>query len=101
MPELEVITAPPPPGDEPAGRPVPEHPDAALFPAEVAFLTGKSIRTLEAERLRGGGIAFLKAGRAVRYRRRDVDAWIAANLRSSTSDPGSGERRSPPIGSKA
>ena len=78
----------PAPTDQPAGRPIPEHPDAALYPAEVAFLTGKSLRTLEAERLRGGGIAFLKCGRAVRYRRRDVTAWIAARLRRSTSDPG-------------
>lgn len=74
--------------DEPAGRPVPEHPDAALFPAEVAFLTGKSLRTLEADRLRGGGIRYFKIGRAVRYRRRDVTAWIEARLRHSTSDPG-------------
>jgi hypothetical protein len=88
MPRFDDVSVPAAPADEPAGRPIPEHPDAALYPAEVAFLTGKSLRTLEAERLRGGGILFLKCGRAVRYRRRDVTAWIAARLRRSTSDPG-------------
>ena len=43
----------PAPTDQPAGRPIPEHPDAALYPAEVAFLTGKSLRTLVQENASG------------------------------------------------
>ena len=74
---------------EPAGRPVPQDPAAALFPAEVAYLSGLSIRTLEALRLKGGGPVYLALGRrAVRYLRRDVLEWIEARRRQSTSDPG-------------
>ncbi len=96
MPSVQLHTSPAPPADQPAGRPIPEHPMAALYPAEASFLTGKSLRTLEAERLKGGGIPFLKVGRAVRYLRGDVDRWVTASRRTSTTDPGSPscERRS-------
>lgn len=82
------------PTDNPAGRPIPKDPEAALYPIEVSYLTGKSIRTLDAERLRGTGIPFLKAGSAIRYRRGDVDAYIASNMRRSTVDAANCERRS-------
>lgn len=73
--------------DEPAGRPVPSDPDALLHQAEAAYLTGLSGRTLETFRLRGGGPLFVVlAKRAVRYRRRDVLAWIDSRVRRSTSD---------------
>jgi hypothetical protein len=79
----EVVSA------EPAGRLIPLDPAAALFPVEVAFLTGLSIRTLEALRLKGGGPVYLSLGRrAVRYVRADVLAWMEARRRQSTSDPG-------------
>ncbi len=76
--------------EEPAGRPIPKDPEAALFEAEVAFLTGLSVRSIQALRLRGGGPVFFYAGsrRAVRYRRRDVLWWIEHRIRRSTSDPG-------------
>ena len=75
------------PSDEPAGRPIPEHRDALLYPAEVAFLLGLSVRTLEAARLRGGGVPYIRLGRrAIRYRRCDVLDWIEARCRRSTSD---------------
>jgi predicted DNA-binding transcriptional regulator AlpA len=75
--------------EEPAGRPIPAHPDALLFPAEAAFLLGLSIRTLEAARLNGGGPSYIALGRrAVRYRRRDLEEWIERHRRKSTSDPG-------------
>jgi excisionase family DNA binding protein len=41
--------------------------------------------TLEIWRLRGGGPAFVKFGRAVRYRKQDLDAYVERNLVSSTS----------------
>lgn len=47
-----------------------------------------SHRTLEAWRLRGGGPIYIKVGRAVRYRRSDLEAWLDARRRNSTSDPG-------------
>ncbi|MFO7877084.1 MAG: helix-turn-helix domain-containing protein [Desulfovermiculus sp.] len=41
--------------------------------------------TLEIWRLRGGGPDFVKFGRAVRYRKQDLDAYVERNLVSSTS----------------
>ena len=41
--------------------------------------------TLERFRLTGDGPAFAKLGGAVRYRRGDLDRWIASRLVSSTS----------------
>jgi hypothetical protein len=43
-------------------------------------------RTLQRQRLEGRGPAFVKIGAAVRYRRSDLDAYIASNRRTSTSD---------------
>ena len=75
--------------DEPAGRPIPEHPEALLHTSEAAHIRGQSERTLEAERLKGGGCPYIRLGRrAVRYRRRDLMAYIAMRERKSTSDPG-------------
>ena len=47
-----------------------------------------SRRTLERWRVEGGGPPFLKVGRGVRYDDNDLAAWIAAQRRLSTSDPG-------------
>ncbi len=78
--------------DEPAGRPIPDHPDSLLLPAEVALMLGVSVRTLEGWRLRGGGPAFVQiSARACRYRRSILAAWITARVRKSTSDPGPDE----------
>ena len=41
--------------------------------------------TLEAWRCRGGGPVFLKLGKAVRYRKKDLDSFINARTRTSTS----------------
>ena len=56
-------------------------PDAALY-------LGLSPATLETMRSRGGGPQFVKLGRRVVYRREDLDVWLAARVRKSTSDPG-------------
>ncbi len=78
--------------DQPAGRPIPVNPDALLFTSEAAFLVALSPRTLEALRLSGAGPRFVALGRrAIRYRRRDLENWIAAHERRSTSDPGAGD----------
>ncbi len=87
MTDLQASTAV---ADQPAGRAIPRDDDAALYEAEVGHLTGLSVRTIQALRLKGGGPRFFLAGnrRAVRYRRRDVMAWVEARMRRSTSDPG-------------
>lgn len=54
---------------------------------EVARITGRSVRTLQADRVHGDGIPFCKLGRLVRYRRQDVEAYIAARIVTSTSAP--------------
>lgn len=47
--------------------------------------TGLSRSTLEKLRVFGGGPTYLKLGRAVRYRRVDLDAWLSMRLVQSTS----------------
>lgn len=53
---------------------------------EVARLTGRARSTLQKDRVRGGGVPFVRLGRLVRYRRADVATWLAAlPTRTSTS----------------
>jgi hypothetical protein len=58
-----------------------------LTDRDVERITRRARKTLQKDRLRGGGIPFIRLGRLVRYRQTDVAAWIAArpSLRS-TSD---------------
>lgn len=52
-------------------------PPDALFPQEpIAAVLDCSPAKLERERWEGGGIPFLKIGRNVRYRKRDVLDWL-------------------------
>ncbi len=60
-------------------------PDALLCESETAQMLSVSPRTLQAWRLKGGGPMFVRCGRAVRYRRRDLISWMDANAVSSTS----------------
>jgi Helix-turn-helix domain len=53
--------------------------DALLTEAEAADFLRLSVRTLQAWRIRIAGPSFVHVGRAVRYRRRDLIAWIDAN----------------------
>jgi excisionase family DNA binding protein len=46
---------------------------------ELASELGVGTQTLAQWRWQGVGPAFVKVGRLVRYRRSDVDAWLAAN----------------------
>jgi len=59
-----------------------------LDQGEAAKRLRLSERTLERLRLSGGGPCFVKAGRSVRYRETDLEAWIAARIVGSTSDGG-------------
>lgn len=69
--------------------------EVLLKPEEAAAL-GLAQQTLARWRCEGAGPPFVLAGRAVRYRRADLSAWIESRTRRSTSDPGApanGEER--------
>lgn len=53
---------------------------------EAAAYCSLSKSYLNTLRVTGSGPAFLKLGRAVRYRRSDLDSWIESCLTRSTSD---------------
>ncbi len=55
---------------------------------EAAEYCGSSASTFEKLRLFGGGPRYVKLGRRVVYDPADLDAWLAANRRASTSDTG-------------
>ncbi len=55
---------------------------------EAAAYVGLAAKTLEKLRWSGGGPAYFKLGKTVIYERSDLDAWLEANRRTSTSDPG-------------
>jgi hypothetical protein len=56
--------------------------EALLTEVQAADLLRLSVRTLQAWRTRAFGPAFVRAGRAVRYRRRDLIAWVEVNTNS-------------------
>jgi predicted DNA-binding transcriptional regulator AlpA len=61
---------------------------------QAAQYVGLSASTLEKLRLTGGGPAYQKAGpKIVVYRPEDLDAWLAAHPRTSTSDKGATRAR--------
>lgn len=62
--------------------------DPVLTEKGAADYTGWSVSSLAKSRLTGDGPTFLKFGRAVRYRRSDLEAWLASKRRRSTSDAG-------------
>jgi predicted DNA-binding transcriptional regulator AlpA len=51
---------------------------------DLARLTGMSRSGLAKWRASGSGPAFIKIGRAVRYCRSDVEAWLASRRRAAT-----------------
>jgi excisionase family DNA binding protein len=59
---------------------------AYLTPREAAEYLSSSTSTLAKRRLNGGGPQFSRIGRAIRYRKVDLDAFMAANAASSTSE---------------
>lgn len=50
--------------------------DELLTEQEVADYCKVSVRTVKRWRAEGTGPPFLRAGRQIRYRKRDVDAWL-------------------------
>jgi predicted DNA-binding transcriptional regulator AlpA len=60
--------------------------DNLLKTEDAASYLGLSPSLLNKLRLTGGGPKFLRlAGRAIRYRRADLDAWVDASAVESTS----------------
>lgn len=52
-------------------------PDSALFTQEtVAALRDCSIALIERDRWAGTGVRFIKTGRLVRYRKKDIREWL-------------------------
>lgn len=60
-----------------------------LTPKEAAAYIRSSASTLAKKRLFGGGLRYLKIGQSVRYLKADLDAWMLADARISTSDTSS------------
>lgn len=58
--------------------------------SQAAERCSLSPRTLEKLRVVGGGPPFIRLGGAVRYQLEDLDSWIAANRRRTTSEDPSG-----------
>jgi predicted DNA-binding transcriptional regulator AlpA len=57
-----------------------------LTQRQAAALLCLSERTLERFRVSGVGPRFVRLGKSVRYRLRDVEAWLAARVVGSTSE---------------
>ena len=55
---------------------------------QAATLLHVSKKALQGWRYRGEGPRFVKVGRCVRYRHEDLQTFVLAALRTSTSDPG-------------
>ena len=53
---------------------------------QTAKLLTLSERTLERLRVAGTGPRFVRAGRSIRYRETDLEAWIASRVVGSTSE---------------
>lgn len=66
----------------------PEQLDRLMPESTAAEFLGISHRTLQNWRVRGGGPPYIKvAGKTVRYRFRDLLAWIEGSIRRHTSEP--------------
>ena len=77
--------------DPASGQKLPEQPQRDVWPnwlspIDAAHYVNSSVSTLAKLRLRGGGPTFCRIGRAIRYRRADLDNWLSATARRSTSE---------------
>jgi predicted DNA-binding transcriptional regulator AlpA len=59
-----------------------------LVQNEAAEFLRLSPRTLERLRVSGTGPRYVKLGRRIAYREVDLEAWITARVRQSTSEAG-------------
>lgn len=61
-------------------------PDPLWTQRQTAEYLGKVERTLERWRRDGVGPRYLRVGRTIRYRRADVDAWLAGREYASQAE---------------
>ena len=59
-----------------------------LTQQRLSHLIDVSERTLERWRVEGSGPVFVKAGKKCLYRIEDINSWLEANRRTSTSASG-------------
>ena len=60
--------------------------DIYFKPRDAALYLSSSTSTLAKLRLKGTGPPFTRIGRAIRYRRTDLDEFMASGLVASTSE---------------
>lgn len=64
-------------------------PEELLTPAETSRITKLSVSTLKDKRWRGTGPEYIKLspgrGGRIRYRRRDVEAWLAGEQEAANA----------------
>jgi hypothetical protein len=77
----------------PSDPPSPSSPARYLTNAEAAAFLRLSPRTLEKQRVIGGGPRFRKFGRRVMYALVDLEAWADRHSFEATSDPDYATRR--------
>jgi hypothetical protein len=84
------------PGHSPQVRPTPEAGDTPAFltTGEAGAFLRLSPRTLEKQRVLGGGPRFRKFGARVVYAATDLRAWADSRAYGMTSDPGYVQRDS-------
>ena len=82
------------PAAAPAATQQPVQPARYLTNDEAAAFLRLSPRTLEKQRVIGGGPRFRKFGRRVMYAVADLDAWAADRSFETTSDPEYAEHHS-------
>lgn len=84
------------PGHSPQVRPAPEAGDTPAFltTEEAGAFLRLSPRTLEKQRVLGGGPRFRKFGARVVYAAADLRAWADSRAYGMTSDPGYVQRDS-------
>lgn len=58
--------------------------DKLITPVELAEYLHTTVPNLAQLRYLGKGPAFIKAGRSIRYRESDVQAWLDENTRTQT-----------------
>jgi excisionase family DNA binding protein len=71
--------------------------DTYLTPHEAAEYLRSSTSTLAKARLTKRGPTFVRIGRAVRYRKSDIDAWMSASVARHAEQ----SRRTPALASGA
>jgi predicted DNA-binding transcriptional regulator AlpA len=78
----------------PTPKPDPDYLDRLITERDAADFLGYTMRALQNWRVRGGGPVFVKvSNRSIRYRRRDLVAWIESKLADHTTNPAIGGLR--------